>query len=204
MSITTAENLLQYFYGINKNPVSVCLTGLGEPLLSPCFFDIVELTRQCFPDTWICVNSNGTHLSRSVIQKICDSSIDAFCVSLRFSNQASYNRYCRADLYWRVVEKTKMLLAMKGDGTPNVHIQAFRNHGLLRFYLQWLWRLNRNDTITIEKMLDLHYDSDVLLQREKIDESILVSDIDGNLYDSCLSLWRDDPLPVGRLGGSHD
>jgi uncharacterized Fe-S radical SAM superfamily protein PflX len=124
---------------------------------------------------------------------LIDSSIDAWCCSIRFSNGRDYQKYCKSQEYWIVVERAKQLLAMKGTGGPNVHLQTFKNKGMARFILQWFPRLNRNDTITFERMVDYHDDSRELLDVVAKDDHILVSDVDGNLYSACLMLWRSNP-----------
>ena len=194
MDTGSVRNCLHKMQMFNPSPDTFNLTGLGEPLLNPDFFSIVELVRKFFPDTRIAVNTNCINLTKNIIKKICDSSLDTVCCSIRFTSRKKFLRMCKKNSYFNVVENVRYFLAFKGNRSPNVHLQVFGFFNALMFYLQWFWRLNKNDSITVEHCLDLKPGSKLLdkkIMAQK--DNVLYCDIDGNLFFSCLAPWSDKP-----------
>jgi MoaA/NifB/PqqE/SkfB family radical SAM enzyme len=53
-----------------QDPESLTLTGWGEPLMHPQFFDFVDQIRQRFPNCEVSFTTNGFLLSEGMVQKI--------------------------------------------------------------------------------------------------------------------------------------
>lgn len=90
------------------------LHGLGEPLLSPAFWQILELIREngiVFSE----VNSNGLLLDDDRIQRLVDSDLSLINISLDAATPETYRRIRGGD-FTRAVENIRWLRRRRDDG----------------------------------------------------------------------------------------
>lgn len=92
-------------------PRTLSLTGLGEPLLDPCFFQHVDVVKQ--GGIRVEVTTNGTLLSEYAAQ-IVDSGIDILKISIDGARDKTYASIRGQDAFPAVKTGLKHLITEKG------------------------------------------------------------------------------------------
>jgi radical SAM protein with 4Fe4S-binding SPASM domain len=104
---------LEYFINIINRikPYLVTLSGYGEPLLNPQFFDMVRFLKKS--DIAVNTVTNGFLLDRFTLDAI-DSGIDQINISIDAATDTTYRIIRRNDNFQRVIENIRILSAKKG------------------------------------------------------------------------------------------
>lgn len=89
-----------------KNPVE--LHVMGDPLLHPQLFDIVQYGHDCGLD--FCLATNGLLLTPKIAQKILESKIRYIVISLSTTDEKSYLQTGSSGSFQKIVSQTKHLI----------------------------------------------------------------------------------------------
>lgn len=94
---------------------SVTLTGLGEPLLHPELFQIIEYIKNYREDIRIFMSTNGTLLNDEKIQRLINSGVDDLQISFDGSTPGTSSkvRDYNEKVFNKIIENTKCLMKMK-------------------------------------------------------------------------------------------
>lgn len=133
---------------------TIAPVGLGEPLLHPRFFEIVELLHNKMPYASICANTNGISMDKKKCERMPNCGLTFLTVSLNSHDRGTYKKLNRVDKFDTVVKNTKTLLRIKGNHSPSVIIQVLdvdinRPH-YQRFIDFWTPFLNSNDSVRLQ------------------------------------------------------
>ncbi|MGF3553926.1 MAG: radical SAM/SPASM domain-containing protein [Thermoplasmatota archaeon] len=178
---------------IPSEKLTVNVTGLGEPLLHPKYFETIELIRHCFPKARIVTNTNGICLDERKAKKIIESSLDHLCISIRFLDKDVYKQQSGVDKYETVVSNVKNFLKMKGI-KPSCNLQVFDTEDFQKFVNIWKPYLNKNDNILIERYVNLvgwcngEYKKPRKNPCRQLWRLIMV-DVNGYVYPCCEGIW---------------
>jgi len=192
---------------VPEEKIRISPVGLGESLLHPDFFNLIEYIRGLFPKACIHSNTNGISLDETTAEKLIDSGLDSIVFSLCFNNAITYERETGVDKYDLVVENIKRFLIMKGNRSPKTIIHIFdvpENRKVFSgFIKQWSPLINRNDFIGLYKYLPLtkwEIKTDRKYPCNQI-WNVLMIDIDGYIFPCCIGAWmeRTDQLCIGHI-----
>lgn len=120
------------------------LTGEGEPLLYPHFFDVVSEIKET--GFYLILITNGTLLNEDTIRALMDARLDALRVSLWASLSDQYQQFhtgTNPDNFRKVVEGLKLLRRLKAERKS-----AFP---IVRIH----YVINRHNFWSIEEIVDL-------------------------------------------------
>ena len=170
MSRDEVERMLDSFY---PNLPTVILTG-GEPCTRKDFMSLVKAVKR--RGMRCVVFTNGSLLDEDTIIALVDVGLDSISISLDGSQEVFHEVTGRGDLYPRVVENIKLLVAHKRDGSPKVCIGSVMSpisidtqDSLLDFaqacaideisflYLHFVLDADVEQHIEATKMLGLHH-----------------------------------------------
>lgn len=193
--------------GVPGNKIRFTPVGLGEPLLYPYLFEILDYGKTLFPKAYFHINTNGTTLSRQIAKRLITGPVDRVVISLSFDNSKTYREQCGADSYAFVSRNIEDLLILKGDHPPSVTINLFDKYtspaSRSRFKKRWLPFLNKNDSIQIGKFIPLTDWSCQKLAAYPCDQlwHVLQVDVDGYAFPCCMGVWipRNNDLSLGNL-----
>jgi MoaA/NifB/PqqE/SkfB family radical SAM enzyme len=95
-------------------PVTINLTGMGEPLLHPEFLDFLEYAKKDKDRfIWVCLYTNGIHLNEDVAKRLIELEVDEVIISLDAATPKTYKEIKGADEFDKVCENISRLLNMK-------------------------------------------------------------------------------------------
>ena len=132
------------------------LFHIGESLLHPRFFQMMDYLRQF--DTigakWL--STNGVLLSEEMMYKLLSSPIDFLNISLNSPDKETYSKLCPGSDYERVVRNLLAAIEIKkksGKRKPTIRIQMIdqplTRHQLLDFLAYWG---SRADMLSINRL----------------------------------------------------
>jgi radical SAM protein with 4Fe4S-binding SPASM domain len=119
MSFETFTRLLDQFAGLRE----LHLQGLGEPMMHPRFFEMVEYAAA--KGVRVTTNSNLTLLNERRAERCVTSGLDCLHISLDGATSATYERIRKRAHFERVVANIERLLAARerlGSATPRLHL----------------------------------------------------------------------------------
>ncbi len=119
MPFETFTRLLDQFAGLRE----LHLQGLGEPMMHPRFFDMVEYATA--KGVRVTTNSNLTLLNERRAERCVTSGLDCLHISLDGATAATYERIRKRAHFERVVASIERLLAARarsGSATPRLHL----------------------------------------------------------------------------------
>ena len=96
------------------------LQGLGEPLLSPHLFEMIEFARARGIEVGF--NTNATLLTRPKARRLVDLDVAWLAISLDGASAAAYEDVRHGARYERVRANVEGLLAERRDGRPHVKL----------------------------------------------------------------------------------
>jgi radical SAM protein with 4Fe4S-binding SPASM domain len=103
----------------------ITLQGLGEPLLAPDFFDMVEAARSRGIEVGF--NTNATMLTREKSERLVAAGVEWLHVSVDGSTRETFEHVRDGARYDRVITNLRTLLAVKresGSDRPRVQLNA--------------------------------------------------------------------------------
>lgn len=201
MDLDLYRKILMKLKSINANPENINVSGIGEPLLNPNIFELLDETRKTFPDAMISMNTNGTVIDQ-YLKELLHSPLDLLGISIRFSDRKRYHRFSGSDYYNKVVNNTRMLLNQKRSF--RIHIQVFNTDNVFKFFFKWKLFLRSGDGIHINKYYDLvgWYHGKDLRRNKKAQcyqvDRMMVVDIDGVFHPCCEALWTNDGIDMEK------
>lgn len=101
------EALIPRLSGVIRLAAHVQLHGLGEPLMNPAFWKLLELTHE---NQHVQINSNGQLLDKRNVDRILTTWLGEISFSLDAATPATYRKIRGADL-GRVIENVRYLIA---------------------------------------------------------------------------------------------
>lgn len=113
------ESLTPRLRGVIRRASHVQLHGLGEPLMNPAFWKMLELTSA---DQHVQINSNGQLLDPDKVDRILATSLSEISFSLDAATPETYRRIRGAD-FGRVVGNLRFLIEQRrrlGKASPHV------------------------------------------------------------------------------------
>ncbi len=119
MPFETFTRLLDQFAGLRE----LHLQGLGEPMMHPRFFEMVEYAAA--KGVRVTTNSNLTLLNERRAERCVTSGLDCLHISLDGATSATYERIRKRAHFERVVANIERLLAARerlGSATPRLHL----------------------------------------------------------------------------------
>lgn len=155
MDFEVTRRIVQEFSSLppQKN-MTVAPVGLGEPLLHPRFFEIVELLRNAMPYAIIHANTNGISMDKPKCKRIVNCGLKLLTISINSHDRETYRKLNGVDKFDTVVENTKTLLRIKGSRQPNVIIQILDIDINKPHYQElidsWTPHLNTNDSLRLQ------------------------------------------------------
>ena len=193
--------------GIRDEMIRFSPVGLGEPLLHPEFFDIIEYSRGSFPSAHLHANTNCISLREKNIVGLIKSDLDEIRLSLCFNDADTYKEWCGVDKYDRVVENIRNFLRTKKNRKPNATIHIFtrflNRREFSRFAGMWTPYLNDNDSLLIQTFLPVTEWEKKVSTLYPCNQlwSVMMVDIDGFVFPCCLGVWtkKDENLCLGHI-----
>ena len=119
MAFEIFTRLLDQFEGLRE----LHLQGLGEPMMHPRFFEMVEYASA--RSVRVTTNSNLTLLNERRAERCITSGLDCLHVSLDGATAATYERIRKRAHFERVAANIERLLAARerlGSATPRLHL----------------------------------------------------------------------------------
>lgn len=113
------ESLTHRLSGVIRLASHVQLHGLGEPLMNPAFWKMLDLTHE---NQHVQINSNGQLLNKGNVDRILTTWLGEISFSLDAATPETYRKIRGADLN-RVVENIRYLIAQRrrlGRARPHV------------------------------------------------------------------------------------
>lgn len=93
------------------------LTGFGEPLLDPHFFERVAYCRKKGV-RWVTANANARFISKTNAFKLLESGIDEVYVSCNKLGEENAKRFCNIKHFYKYKKPLIYLSGMKGEFEP--------------------------------------------------------------------------------------
>ena len=119
MAFETFTNIIDQFKGLED----LHLQGLGEPMMHPRFFDMVEYAAQ--KGVRVSTNSNLTLLNERRAERCIKSGLDTLSISIDGVSAETYERIRVRAHFERVVGNLERLLAIKqrqGSSLPHLRL----------------------------------------------------------------------------------
>jgi len=91
----------------------ICLCDYGEPLLYKEIFYVISRVHQICPDASIYFATNGTLLSKDMIESILDSSVTFISISLDAGTKETYEKIRIGADFNQVLDNIRMLVKMR-------------------------------------------------------------------------------------------
>ena len=113
------ESLTPRLRGVIRLASHVQLHGLGEPLMNPAFWKMLDLTHE---NQHVQINSNGQLLDKGKVDRILTTNLSEISFSLDAATAETYRKIRDAD-FGRVVENLRYLIAERrrlGRTSPHV------------------------------------------------------------------------------------
>jgi MoaA/NifB/PqqE/SkfB family radical SAM enzyme len=118
------ENIQQMLHHLPKIR-RIDLTGIGEALMNPTFFDIIKLLKS--RGIYITLNDNFTLMTEKTAQQIIELGVDQIFLSLDGATPATYEPLRRGANFERVIANAQRLIVLKrtlGKKLPEVKINT--------------------------------------------------------------------------------
>jgi len=192
---------------IPDKDIRLAFNGLGEPLLYPHFFEVIEASRKLFPEARFSSNTNCIALDEKTAERLVNCGLNDITLSLAFNDAQSYKKWIDLDRYDLVVKNITYFLKTKGNRIPEVNLYIFdqymNRNNFSAFMKQWRPLLNSNDSYHIRKLLSLFdwsYKPGIKYPCHEL-WSLLIIDINGHVYPCCPAIWTDknEELRLGHI-----
>ena len=121
LGILTFENFKKVFDEIN--PPYLNLTGLGEPLLNPDIFKIIDYARR--KGSIVKLDTNATLLNQENIIKLVNSNPSIISVSLDGITKKSFEKIRKGAKFDKIIENLKNLIKYRDDSKSKTQIHLF-------------------------------------------------------------------------------
>lgn len=198
--------------GVPEDRIILNPTGLGEPLLNPILPRVLRFMRTLFPSAFIKLNTNAIALDDGMTEALVDSGLSSIMLSLCYQDRAVYEEQLGTKQYDRVVDNIRRFLIRKGSRSPIAMIHIFKNAlnepQMEAFAHSWGPYLNRNDRLYHYDFMEMVDDSRRNVAPQPCSQiwSILMVDVDGNLFPCCLGIWRktEPDVVIGNIVDSPD
>jgi MoaA/NifB/PqqE/SkfB family radical SAM enzyme len=118
------ENIQQMLHHLPKIQ-RIDLTGIGEALMNPAFFDIIKLLKS--RGIYVTLNDNFTLMTEKTAQQIIELGVDQIFLSLDGATSATYEPLRRGANFERVIANAHRLITLKrtlGKKLPEVKINT--------------------------------------------------------------------------------
>jgi MoaA/NifB/PqqE/SkfB family radical SAM enzyme len=118
------ENIQQMLHHLPKIK-RIDLTGIGEALMNPEFFEIIKLLKS--RGIYITLNDNFTLMTEKTAQQIIELGVDQIFLSLDGATPATYEPLRRGASFERVIANVQRLITLKrtlGKKLPEVKINT--------------------------------------------------------------------------------
>ena len=102
---------------------SVTLAGGGDPLLNPDLIPIIQYMNAVYPSVGIMITTNGIACSPRRAKELLGSRLSYINFSINAATRASYYRMMQVDLFDRVVENARALVATKRERGLSTYTQ---------------------------------------------------------------------------------
>lgn len=107
---------------LEKGIIYLVLYNLGEPLLNPDIYQIIQYAKR--KRVFIRLNTNGEFDNNENIKKIVNSGIDELVISLDYAPQQIYLKYKKSPNFKKVIENVKSIIKERGRRLkPYVNLQ---------------------------------------------------------------------------------
>lgn len=110
MPLAVVEAVAPFLSGL----ASIDLTGWGEPLLNPRFFDIVALIRKNFSGR-LTMTTNGLLLTIPAVEAIIESGMESVCVSVDAADERAYRSARPGGDFNRLVKNLREFVKLRGE-----------------------------------------------------------------------------------------
>ena len=107
------ESSLDGLKEYSSSVTHICLCDYGEPLLYKEFFSVISRVHQICPDASIYFATNGTLLSKDMIENILDSSLTFIDISLDAGTKETYEKIRNGADFNKVLDNIRMLVKMR-------------------------------------------------------------------------------------------
>lgn len=111
MSLENFKKILPQF----PNIISLSLNGVGEPLLHPQLFDVINYIKTTRPYLLTTIFSNGTLMDKITSDKLIKSGLSKIHISLDAAKPDTYKKIRGADKFENIIENIKNLMQMKRE-----------------------------------------------------------------------------------------
>lgn len=107
---------------LEKGIIYLVLYNLGEPLLNPDIYQIVQYAKR--KKVFIRFSTNGEFEDNKNIKKIVDSGIDELVISLDYVPQQTYLKYKKSPNFKTVIKNIKSIIEERGKKLkPYINLQ---------------------------------------------------------------------------------
>jgi MoaA/NifB/PqqE/SkfB family radical SAM enzyme len=121
MSLETFETVINNFPQLKI----LALVGEGEAIMNKQFFQMVKFAKS--KGLIVLMMSNGSTLSKSVVQNLCEQDIDYICISIDSTNQKTFaDSRCKGDLdrVWKGIKLLRDYRDNNGYHKPIISIKG--------------------------------------------------------------------------------
>ena len=119
MSIGNFEKIIGQ---LEKGIIYLVLYNLGEPLLNPDIYQMVQYAKR--KRVFIRLSTNGEFVDNENIKKIVNYGIDELVISLDYAPQQTYLKYKKSPNFKMVIENVKSIIKERGKRLkPYVNLQ---------------------------------------------------------------------------------
>lgn len=91
------------FDELQNRAVYVQISARGESLLHPNFFEIIDIIKEANPDSFVCLNTNGSLLDTDKTLRLATSGIDQIQISLQTLDAAIHRQMTGSLAHSRVI-----------------------------------------------------------------------------------------------------
>lgn len=110
MSIGNFERIIDQ---LEKGIIYLVLYNLGEPLLNPDIYKMVQYAKR--KKVFVRLSTNGDFYNKANIKHLVNCGIDELVISLDCATPQTYKSYKKSDGFERVVENVKLIVKERGD-----------------------------------------------------------------------------------------
>ena len=228
MNLDNYKKTIDWFKEITKNVPSkdIWLTpvGLGETLLHPDLFNLLQYSRQSFPESFIHLATNGIALDKKTIDVILHSeiNINRLTISINFFDKNTYQEIVGIDKLDEVLQNTRTFLKKrKSTQKTALELQMLNitknKRYIPKFIKYWRPLLQKKDRIYIREFtnfcgsVDSHsYD----IKDQKISSPLpcvhlwntIIVNVDGFVFPCCMGVTQknESSLCVGQVGDNFN
>jgi MoaA/NifB/PqqE/SkfB family radical SAM enzyme len=108
-----SRDVLHKTFDLFPDAIRLVPFGIGEPLLYPYFWELVETAKR--HDVEVCFTTNGTVLTREIARRLVDLNVDRIVFSIDGATAQTYEDIRQGGRFSTVIENLRTLASIKRD-----------------------------------------------------------------------------------------